>query len=281
MNNSNSIYTTLENESLRMFLTLLQLFYEECILSEAIVATTQHLEKLYLSDEMIHKVTGLPMSAPDLPKGAKLKREQAAQEYCKKIEDFSKSVIRIKGLKDLPTWQIAKLMALKLFGLQHPTYVPTHLLVAIMGVAAGNKYNWCRDMKLRIQKMLISISEAMKQASFFMPSFSLLSSCIQLWTISCQYHKVCNTSCYACMVQCVWVRCDGTHQHVVTWIEKIQLVAKSLKIDGKGVPVKVRKHKDSVMDLLHGQETSPREEREAKETRRRKGKNAANEVLDP
>eukprot|EP01018_Ginkgo_biloba_P025725 Gb_05709 [translate_table: standard] len=100
MGNSDPIYIALENVYLQTFLSLLPFFYEERILSEVIVAVAQDPEKLYLSDEVIHRITGLPMTSPDLPKGAKLKREQVAQEYYENSEDLSKFGIEVEGLKD-------------------------------------------------------------------------------------------------------------------------------------------------------------------------------------
>eukprot|EP01018_Ginkgo_biloba_P030559 Gb_17772 [translate_table: standard] len=50
------------------------------------------------------------MNAQDIPKGVKLYREQAAQEYCEKPEDYSTSGIQIEGLKDQQTRWISMLM---------------------------------------------------------------------------------------------------------------------------------------------------------------------------
>eukprot|EP01018_Ginkgo_biloba_P028994 Gb_04188 [translate_table: standard] len=170
MSNDDLIYKVLENIGLCKFLTLPQLFYEELLLFKAIVAVARHPKNLYLSNVVIHAVTTLPGNVPDIAKGAKLNREQATQEYCETLEDYSTSGIRIDGLMRQQRCRIAEMMALKLFGLQCPTYVPTHLLEAITGAATGKKYNWCGHIKLRIQKMLIMVSKATKQASFFMPS---------------------------------------------------------------------------------------------------------------
>eukprot|EP01018_Ginkgo_biloba_P039409 Gb_34151 [translate_table: standard] len=123
--------------------------------------------------------------------------------------------------------------------------------------------------------MLISVSEAMKQASFFMP-FILYK--ILLHSILDARLPV-PQSMAKLLIMKAWCNVYGrgviTSQNVATWIEKMQLVVKSLEIDSKRTPVNMVKSRNLVIDSFHGQETSLRKESAAEEVRRKKGKNIA------
>eukprot|EP01018_Ginkgo_biloba_P034695 Gb_25858 [translate_table: standard] len=65
---------------------------------------------------------------------------------------------------------IAKLIAVKLFGILHYTYFPTHLMASITRVADGTEYNWFGYMQARMRTNLTKVANSTKQASFFMPT---------------------------------------------------------------------------------------------------------------
>eukprot|EP01018_Ginkgo_biloba_P023472 Gb_24480 [translate_table: standard] len=94
------IFKALEVAGIRTFLCLPPLFFEDTLVSGAVVAATRRPKKMNLSDILLHQVIGLPLQAPEPSKATKLGREQAAKEYCETIQDASKSGIQLEGLKN-------------------------------------------------------------------------------------------------------------------------------------------------------------------------------------
>eukprot|EP01018_Ginkgo_biloba_P000964 Gb_31551 [translate_table: standard] len=123
--------------------------------------------------------------------------------------------------------------------------------------------------------MLISVSEAMNQASFFMPSIFFA---ILLYSVPDNRLPIPH-SMETLPIMHVWCNVYGcgviASHNVAVWFAAMQCMVKWLETKKKNVATEVGK--DS--DLLHGQETSLREEGATEEARRKKGKSIAGEEV--
>eukprot|EP01018_Ginkgo_biloba_P034217 Gb_23034 [translate_table: standard] len=150
-------YTALRNAGMHGFFLLPNSFLDTSIIAEVIKCVTLHPKTFPITDEALHAVIGLLYDAPEVPEGPKKNEEEVVKAFCGQPNDFSTSGIKVKGLRDDNLRCITKLMAAKLFGFQRYTYFPTHMIPTISGVAARQRFNWCRYMRARLQTNLTKL----------------------------------------------------------------------------------------------------------------------------
>eukprot|EP01018_Ginkgo_biloba_P008868 Gb_20243 [translate_table: standard] len=266
-------YVTLEKAGLRSYFLLAKLFYEDHSITEAIAFTTRHPELLQIVDEVVHEVMGLPFDGLDIPKGSRASRVEVAKEFCICAKDFSKSSIPLNKLKDDNMCWIAKLIAVKLFGLQRYMYVPTHLLTTIFEVATGKRFNWSSYIKLCLQRMLVNVGATTKQASFFMPS--VFTALLLNWFNATRLPILQGIPKIPRMI--AWCTMYGQgifpNQQVEVIMEKLNVAVSLLNAECGDGSITTRK-KNSVTKPPYGQGEEPREDREVgvESERKRKGK---------